>query len=358
MSKNDKNDENKHDSNDRDTGTDTDTNADMSELLARINPLLNGIVGRQDCRVEFQSARSLSNLNDSNNLWRPNDLWRLNDTDRKSDGALTLIQSRTGDCCGLPVHSANGTFVGLVVIHGWSGENDMKSPQLLHAAELLALIVESRMRLAEQRDLVRATEEHLLRTKAEQESRNVVPLRKSHERRQSERIKQPEQRPLHAPMPAHEHTASPPSQLTLIPLLIETGDGFSLHRIAVEIHSLARRWAFLSADDALIDIFTSKEALQQLGAITLFIPDLARLSTNQQLKLAEYLATQPSAEAPHVVAGVTEPLRSLVESRRVMPHLVSLFHHVRPDELSATEESTEGSHKSLQLFFMRPPIHH
>jgi hypothetical protein len=73
------------------------------------------------------------------------------------------------------------------------------------------------------------------------------------------------------------------------------------------------------------EIFNSRESLEELGGLTLFIRDVATLTTNQQLKLAEYLGRAASDETPHIIAGATESVEDLLHNGRILPYLSRLF---------------------------------
>jgi hypothetical protein len=134
------------------------------------------------------------------------------------------------------------------------------------------------------------------------------------------------------------------SPVITTPLLLETNSSFPLSRVAIEVHHISKRWAFLSADDLPADIFNSKEELAKLGGLTLFIRDLAALTTSQQTKLAEYLACEPSEDTPHVIAGVNENVVELENSGRLVVGLAKMF---AISNIQETTKTTDQISKEL-----------
>jgi predicted Rossmann fold nucleotide-binding protein DprA/Smf involved in DNA uptake len=100
---------------------------------------------------------------------------------------------------------------------------------------------------------------------------------------------------------------------------------FPVNRVAIEIHELSGRWAFVSVEDLPADVFANRESIEKLGGLTLFIRDIASLSTNQQLKLAEYLARAASDDTPHVIAASSLSVDDLIHQGRILPYLSRLF---------------------------------
>lgn len=281
----------------------------MIEIVAKLNRILDGLMG---CSLEFQPASDLSLDN-----WNESELLPFLENSRSE--ALQYIESVNGSQVAFPVN-LQGRFAGLAVVNGWK---DSKPRELLLLAELMTMMIEYSLSKEDRNERLRLIEE---RIQLMDESSNVIPLRPSQFSRVLQ-LTEPEIRPIRSKSP-----------LTSMPLLIETKPGFPLHRIALEVHNQSGRWAFVSAEDLPPDIFDSRKNLEQLGSVTLFIRDLSILTTNQQLKLAEYLAIKPSADMPHVIAGVNSPIQELENKRAVLQALLGLF---CKSTLQWTEKSTE-----------------
>jgi hypothetical protein len=275
----------------------------MTEKIAKINRIIDGLMG---CKLEFEPIQNLVQ-----------DQWNQEALSALSSEASQLpfyIEGRDQGRFGFPVR-IEGTLAGLAVVEGFS---QARPDQLINLAELVSLVLEYGLMHDERVEGLRALEERTIL--GEEKASNVIPLR-----------------PVRTLHPDYSNVIEDlssardilPSSLTSTPLLIETNASFPLHRIALEIHELSGRWAMFNIEDMPSDILNSREGLKELGAVTLFIRDLEKLTVAQQLKLAEYLATQPSTEMPQVIAGVNGSTINLSEtlgnSRHILPHLLGLF---------------------------------
>jgi hypothetical protein len=274
----------------------------MTEIITRLNHIFKGIL---DCGFEFQPLKELSP-----ELWSADDLKLLTAADANSSADQPrYVESFRSGCFGFPVNAAGGCE-GLAVVKGWK-EGDQS--RLLLLAELFTFVFESSMKMTEQKHTLRDVEEKLRMIDATAHSNNVIPLRPKQYGEALQFVESSRTPPRN------------PSPLLTKPLLIEASASFPLQRLALEIHQTSNRWAFVSTDDLPAEIFHSKESLQQLGAVTLFIPNISLLTTNSQLKLAEYLALGPTDEMPQVIAGTTDSAAELGRTQRVLPHLLELF---------------------------------
>jgi hypothetical protein len=298
----------------------------LTEMMIRMNRILEGLMG---CQVEFLPAHALTN-----EQWDESDLELL-----RGERALfpRYVRSLGGSAFGFPIN-LHGAFAGLAVVRDLKPARPRK---LLLLAELLTSLLEHGLRQEERRDQLRLIEErlHLL-----EESSNVIPFRTMRLGRDLQSVN------LQA-IDFESPAESEPSPIASTPLLIQTKAGFPLHRIAVEIHHLSRRWAFVSSHDLPQDVFSSREGLEQLGSITLFIPDIAQLSTEQQLRVAEYLSVAPTIEMPHLIFGSLSPTDELIASGRLLPHLAALL-------CCSHLEWTERSPEQMTSDLIKASIHH
>lgn len=302
----------------------------INDLVIRINKLFEGIFG---CSFEFQPTDRLDG-----NFWKKQDLDMMltSETERPS-----YIEGSADGSYGFPLNLQGG-FAGLIVVKQWKGVDPQ---QVLLLAEFLTLSVETSLRYEDRRERLQLIEERL---RTMDEKSNVVPFR----RRSTESSSQIENfyDLIDWSEPEEMPTTSPANPVTTLPLLIETSPQFPLRRVALEIHQLTNRWAFISVDDLPADIFDSRDSLKQLGAITLFIPRLDLLNTHQQLRLAEYLASQPGEDSPQIISGICDSPQHLVDTNRVLAHLTNSFCHAQLQwsEKSATQITSELINASLQ----------
>jgi hypothetical protein len=297
----------------------------MTETILKLNRILQGLVS---CELEFQPATELSAQE-----WNSRELAlvRVNE-----EGAPQFLEGESTGAVGFPVN-VQGSFAGLAVVRGLQGA---RSAQLMQLAELLTHVLESSMTRSERGDDLRVIEERIRVLESENGTdKKVVQLRRARLQEELTVDDIPE-------------TAEPiDSPVTSTPLLIETKPGFPLQRIALEIHQMSQRWAFLSLESLSPTIFESREELKELGGITIFIEDLTKLSSTQQLRLAEYLSTKPGKDLPQVVAGITEANAKLRADGRLLPRLIDLFciSEINWSEKTGTQVTSEMIEASLRF---------
>ena len=267
-----------------------------NEVITKLNRIIDGLMGVK-INLAFRKADELSASD-----WRADDLALFSE---RPDSAPSYIEDSTSRSYGFPVN-LQGSFAGLAVVEGWTG---VRPRQLVLLAELVTSMLERGLADEERRERLRTIEERLL--SMDKNASNVIALRPS----RFGKVLQITDNGKQA-VPG----ATP---LTSLPLLIETKKGFPLHRIAVEIHQLSNRWALVNLADLPKEVLDTREGLKDLGAISLFIPDLSKLSMEQQAKLAEYLATKPGLDMPHVIAGLPTP--EAEEIQVVLPLLLEQF---------------------------------
>ena len=270
-----------------------------NHVISKLNRILDGLMGVK-LSLQFQAVDELSN-----DQWKDGDLQLLQE---RPDHSPQYIEDGTGRTYGFPVN-LQGKFAGLAVIQGWNGASPR---QLVLLAELITSLLERGLRDEEKRERLRVIEERLILMS--NSSSNVIPLRPA----RFGKVLQLTDNEL--PQAPRKELRTP---LTTMPILIETAKNFPLHRIAVEIHQLSNRWALVNLSDLPSEILESRESLKELGGISLFIKDLSALTIAQQLKLTEYLATKPSSDMPHVIAGMT--VLDEGEERVILPQLLDQF---------------------------------
>lgn len=271
----------------------------IDEIMTKLNRILEGLMS---CRLEFQPVSQLSP-----DEWNTRDLALMCVNE---ESAPSYVEGESTGAFGFPVN-LHGTFAGLAVVRGMRGA---RSAQLIQLAELLTAVLESSVTRQDRGDRLRMMEEQiqLLREEMKEDS-NVVKLRSSRPTQEFSVTDMPE---------PYEPIESP---ITTTPLLIQVTPGFPLQRIALEIHHMAGRWAFLAIENLASDVLDSREGLKELGGITLYIEDICKLSEHQQVKLAEYLATQPSQDMPQIIAGTIESARMLRENGKISARLLDLL---------------------------------
>ncbi len=267
----------------------------MLQVTKRLNRIFENILG---CTLQFQPLDEI--IADD---WTTSDLIQLKGN---ANFSPKYIESKTKSSLGFPVRR-DGVLLGLAVVLGFK---DASSQRILLLAELMTMVLDYSIRHDERGDRLRLIEERMALL---DENSNVIPLRPA----RYGRVLQVTESDVES-----ESMVSP---LITSPLLLISKPGFPLNRIAIEIHQMSKRWALVSVEDLPAEIFNSRESLQELGGLTLFIRDIATLTTSQQIKLAEYLARAPSEDTPHIIAGANEAVEDLIHNGRILPHLSRLF---------------------------------
>lgn len=268
----------------------------MQQITKRLNRIFENVLG---CKLEYVSTEDLSLVD-----WDFKDL-----TEMKGEASIApkYIACKSTDSFGFPVRREN-ELMGLAVVHGFK---DARPQRLLLLAELMMMVLDYGVRAGDRTEKLRIIEERMAEFV---DSSNVIPLRPS----RFEHVLQVTETEIEPADPLS-------SPLLDSPLLLVSEGQFPVNRIAVEIHEMSGRWAFVSAEDLPADVFNSRESIEQLGGLTLFIRDIGSLTTNQQLKLAEYLGRAASEETPHVIAGSSMSVDDLIHQNRILPHLSRLF---------------------------------
>ncbi len=293
------------------------SNQQTNQLITKLNSLFQGILG---CEFEFQSLRQLG----SAELWSKADLETLQSP---ASERPRYFESIRGGHYGFPIDT-DGKCAGIAIVKNYDASD---SKRLLMLADLFSFVLEASLQGQEQRDKLQAWENRLQLMKIENTSdSNVIPLRKIRLVTPSVTSEDSTVLDFRSAMGLGQ------GPLMTKPLLIEASESFPFQRLVVELHQLTSRWALLSTNDLPKDIFSSKEKLRELGAITLFIPNLSALSMESQLKLAEYLSGQNDPESPQVIAAIHESPETLELGQKVLPHLLHLFYNAN---LRWTEEN-------------------
>jgi hypothetical protein len=275
----------------------------MTELMGKLNRLFDNILG---CSVEFFPAENFNEMLGADS-WNADDIATLRGP---VAGLPKYIESDESNAFGFPVN-IQGKFAGLAVVRGFQ---NAKHSRLMLLAELMTMMLESGFRSEDRKDRLRMIEERIALL---DENSNVIPLRPA----RYGRVMEVNEMQVEA-----EAVKTP---VTTTPLLLESSASFPLQRIAIEIHQMSDRWAMVGANDLPAEVFASRESLKELGNVTIFIRDLTTLTINQQLKLAEYLGSQPGLDMPHVIAGINTNALELEAAGLLLPHLTRAFTSVK-----------------------------
>ncbi len=123
-----------------------------------------------------------------------------------------------------------------------------------------------------------------------------------------------------------------------------------IKKIALQLHELTHRWAFLPFTD-IADQLTDIKEIIKMGAITLFIENVQTLSAAHQDLLLEYLAVPRSDEEPLVVTTSKLDISEL-RSSDLHPNLIDEL-EVNTFEVERAPLSHVSLREVLELFFFK-----
>jgi hypothetical protein len=109
-----------------------------------------------------------------------------------------------------------------------------------------------------------------------------------------------------------------------------------IKKVALRMHELSERWAFIEYKDISDQIFSVRD-LSELGQVTLVIPDWTQLYPFHRNIIAEYLRTpvENSWSSPLVLVGTTKSLDALHTLHLMSEDVLNRVstHHLRLDRL-------------------------
>ncbi len=299
----------------------------MLQVSKRLSRIFESILG---CSIELQMMDQIIAQE-----WNASDL-----IDLRANPSLSpkYIQNTEKTVFAFPIRQQN-ELLGLALVIGFK---DASPQRLMMLAELMMMVLDYTVRQGNRGERLKMIEERMALLDA---NSNVIPLRPARFGRVIDMTDV-----ISTEAPSSDNLVSP---LITNPLLLISVPGFPVNRIAVEIHGLSKRWAMVGSEDLPAEIFNSREAIEQLGGLTLFIRDISTLTTNQQVVLGEFLGRAASEDTPHVIAGATESVEDLILNGRLVPHLSRLFtvSTLQSSGKTASEITKELVNASLQQIF-------
>lgn len=331
----------------------TPWNPEWSAAIERVTSLVESIFA---CRVKFQTLdtfldRSKQNINPAlgpkfqeqdlvfleSTLFEPPEMIRgIN----PGSFAFPLRVRRAG------ARPTDVSLVGVAIIEGLAASNDDRV-QLL--GEFLQMSVESRLNAFERLlDVEQRERTERARTTGEiatlSDGRDESKIIHLFPRKAAEPVE------IADPYLLHSYTDELLLQKPI--LIIARGDSESAsktlpyNRIALEIFNRTSLWFFVNISDLSEDAFQSAQSFRDLGRMCIFVPDLAALSIEKQLRLAEVFGETADGDAPRLITVVHENPTTLVGKGTLLPHLLALL---MPYELeSSVVTSGDLSPRSLR----------
>ena len=316
----------------------TPWNPEWSAAIERVRTLVECIFS---CRVKFQTLDTFLDRDSHNaGMYLEQDLVFLESP--LFEPPLMLRGTNPGAFAfPLRVRRAKAkrtdvSLVGVATIEGLAASSDDRLQQL---GEFLQMVIESRIEAFERLLDVEQQERHFLEQSQIRENAKVIRLFP------------------HAPAEAqpfqldtYENKLDFSKPIVLFSTKKSTSNEFPFSRVALEIFNRTSLWFFVNMSDLSEDAFQSAQSFRNLGRMCIFIPDLAAVSIEKQLRLAEVFGTVANEESstdttdlPRLITVLHDTPATLVGSGAVLPHLLALLTPIELDQtlLEARETSTQ-----------------
>lgn len=109
-------------------------------------------------------------------------------------------------------------------------------------------------------------------------------------------------------------------------ILLESKNPHTISRIAIHIHEISGRWAFLKYAE-IKDSFQSLQEIREMGALTLFIEDLLLLSPHEQEIIAKVNLT--AQNEPLILIGCSSDFDELMQKKMINERLARILNASR-----------------------------
>lgn len=295
----------------------TPWNPDWSAAIARVTSLVESLFA---CRVKFQTLDTFLDRSEggSANAFQEQDLVFLESS--LFDPPAMLRGAKSGlFAFPLRVRRAGAaqsdvSLVGIAVIEGLAASDDERLRQI---GEFLQLATESRIDAFERLLDIEQRERELAIPNVDTKVIHLFSRRESPS----------------GPVESFRLRNYDDSLKLTKPLLIlnhtpKSSQGFATNRLALEIFNKTSMWFFVNIADLSEDAFLSAQAFRDLGRMCIFIPNLAEVSIEKQLRLAEVFgeaSSDASSDAPRLIVAIDRFPAPLVAEGLVLPHLLNLM---------------------------------
>lgn len=321
----------------------TPWNPDWSAAIARITTLVEAMFS---CRAKFSSIEAF--LEPASRAdFSEQDLAFLEST--RFEPPALIRSHRTGKFA-FPLRvrrsgavASDVSLVGIATIEGLAASDDERLKQI---AEFLHLAVETRLDAFERLLDIEQREQQL---EVEQEMRENSKVVSLFPRPTPNRAEQEDLPAFQLPLANQGLELTKPLLLLNEKMVRRNQSG--MEKIAIEIFNRTSHWFFVNIRDLAEDSFRNAGAFRELGKMCVFIPNLAEISIERQLRLAEvFSAVKGEADAPSFIAFIDEDPKDLVTRGLVLPHLLDLMamiHVPAALALSAGSQSPIIGHRAL-----------
>lgn len=233
-------------------------------------------------------------------------IW-VSELSEESRKALLSDQGSCKDASGAQLSYAFPVFshyrlIGQVVVNGPRSMEATRTEGEMR--DLVELFLDHNLALSDQLETLDMIQYQLERSQASFDTDNVIPIRRSK-----------------TPVEVSGALRSKPKPRIgfALPTFIEGLSYSEMRRLALEIHDLSGRYAFLHLSDLS---WSSRDELADLGPVTLYVPDIGLLTADEQRRLADHLRTRPGVDTPQFIFGSLSTEKELRESNLVDQNLL------------------------------------
>ena len=226
---------------------------------------------------------------------------------------LTILRQRLRS--GLPVTAGDWVFFPVFVGDDLAGaarissRENMTEEDINYLHQVIRMVLENSLNNIERLDILSQYEDHIATANEREnqtEDTNLVYLSNYQKN--------------NFPLPNNVGKES-----LAFPFMIECKNEEDLYKMALEVHSQSRRFAFLNIEDLSSEAFKNVETLRKLGPITVFVSDLTQLTLEQQNCIVDHYTHMTDLDVPHFVCGTQMPLAQLISEHKVLPGLVKVL---------------------------------
>jgi hypothetical protein len=306
----------------------TPWNPDWAQAIERVTKLIESLFA---CRVQFQTVESFLDIESKAlALFHKQDLVFLESTLFEPP---TMIRGNQPGAFAFPLRvrrsgapASDVSLVGMATIEGLAASDDERLQQL---GEFLQMAVEARLDAFERLLDIERREMQILIDADIRESSKIVQLFP----RGFAPTEDDKEEPFRLRNYSDELNLTKP--LLLVGSSQSTAAGFPFGRVALELFNRTSLWFFVNIADLSEDAFASAQAFRDLGRMCIYIPDLARLPIERQIRLAEVFGSaEQDADSPRLIIAIHEAAPLLVRDGLVLPHLLAMLTSIEFNEAS------------------------
>lgn len=145
-------------------------------------------------------------------------------------------------------------------------------------------------------------------------------------------------------------TDEPTSELISNLIHLEGQSQNTNKKVALQLHELTGRWAFVPFQDIKGQLHSSQD-IAKLGAMTIYVENVALLNAAEQELLMEYITEEHFSDEPLIVTSSLQSLEELNGSS-LHPHLLDEI-SVNCFEVDRAPLTPQGLREVLELFFVK-----